>query len=181
MCFNQLLTDNKTIRVRFEIQVRSYYQHLWAIWSESQGENTKIGKEVPADLPAASERIAQWEESNPETIQRQLPGYIAGRHNIVLSWRQQHGLPKFFRFNDNEVERAVKWLNHLENKYPAERKGALLLVGVTSSEETLEVLRLTHPLYTETNKPKDWMPPELGVFVAKREKQDPVPPPPPAT
>lgn len=169
MRFDQPLTDKKTMRVRFEIQVRSYYQHLWAIWSESQGENIKIGKEVPADLPAASERIAQWEESNPETIQHPLPNYIAGGHNIVLSWRQQHGLPKFFHFND-EIERAVKWLKHLENKYPDERKGALLLVGVTSSEETLEVLRLTHPLYTETDKPKDWMPPELGVFVAKWEK-----------
>lgn len=169
MRFDQPLTDKKTIRVRFEIQVRSYYQHLWAIWSESQGENIKIGKEVPADLPAVSERIAQWEESNPETIQYPLPGYIAGGHNIVLAWRQQHGLPKTLHFND-EVERAVKWLNHLENKYPDERKGALLLVGVTSSEETLEVLRLTHPLYTETDKPKDWMPPELGGFVAKWEK-----------
>lgn len=167
MRFDQLLTDKKTIRVRFEIQVRSYYQHLWAVWSESQGENTKIGKEVPADsladLLAVSERIAQWEESNPEKIQRQLPDYIAGGHNIVLSWRQQRGLPKIFRFND-DVERAVKWLNHLEYEYPKERKGALLLVGVTSSSEISKVLRLTHPLYMgrrkETLEPKYWMPPD---------------------
>ncbi len=167
MRFDQPLTDKKTIRVRFEIQVRSYYQHLWAIWSESQGENTKIGKGVPvdllADLLAVSERIAQWEKSNPEELQHHLPDYIAGGHNIVLSWRQQYGLPKIFRFND-EVERAVKWLNHLEYEYPKERKGALLLVGVTSSSKISKVLHLTHPLYMgrrkETLEPKYWMPPD---------------------
>ena len=164
MRFEQPLTDKKTLRVRFEIQVRSCYQHLWAVWSESKGENTKIGKEVPADLLAASERIAQWEESNPEKIQRQLPNYIAGEHNIVLSWRQQRGLPKFLHFNGNEVERAVKWLNYLEYEYPKERKGALLLVGATSSSEIAKVLQLTHPLYMgrrkETLEPKYWMPPD---------------------
>ena len=163
MRFDQPLTDKKTIRVRFEIQVRSYYQHLWAIWSESQGEDTKIGKEVPADLLAdllaVSERIAQWEESNPETIQRPLPGYIAGGHNIVLAWRQQYGKPMILRFYG--IERAVKQLNSLENKYPDERRGGLLLVGVTSLEKTLEVLRLTHPLYTMQRKKTGWMPPDL--------------------
>lgn len=169
MWFDQPLTDKKTIRVRFEIQVRSYYQHLWAIWSEHRDEKIiKTDKAVSADLLAVSKLIEQWEESNPEKMQRQLPGYIAGGHNIVLAWRQQHGLPNFLHFND-EVEHAVKWLNHLENKYPDERMGALLLVGVTSSSEIAKVLQLTHPLYTETDKPKDWMPPELGVFVTEWE------------
>ena len=165
MWFDQPLTDKKTIPVRFEIQVRSYYQHLWAIWSESQGENTKIGEGIPADLLAdllaVSKRIAQWEESNPEKIQRPLPGYIASGR-IVLAWRQQHGWPMIYRFYG--VERAVKRLHALENKYPDERMGGLLLMGVTSFSEISKVLRLTHPLYTRQRKKtlelKDWIPPD---------------------
>lgn len=165
MRFDQPLTDKKTIRVRFEIQVRSYYQHLWAIWSESKGENVKIGKKVPADsladLLAVSERIAQWEESNPEKMQRPLPGYIASGR-IVLAWRQEYGWPMIYRFYG--AERAVKRLHALENKYPDERMGGLLLVGVTSFSEISKVIRLTHPLYTRQRKKtlelKDWRPPD---------------------
>ena len=40
--FKQPLQD-KSVSVRFEIQIRTWYQHLWACWCESHGEQAKEG------------------------------------------------------------------------------------------------------------------------------------------
>ena len=40
--FGQPLGD-AYVTVRFEIQVRTWYQHLWACWCESYGEQAKEG------------------------------------------------------------------------------------------------------------------------------------------
>lgn len=161
--FEQPLTENKTISVRFEIQIRSFYQHQWAIWSEHYGEATKVGigsRQVQADLRDLSSRIAQWEESNPISIQQELPVYTSGR-DIVVAWRQKHTEPTCYFFQ-NAVGAAVKLLNHLETKYKAERNDALLLVGVTTPGNAKKILNITHPLYVANRviEPKYWMPPD---------------------
>ncbi len=161
--FQQPLTETKNIHVRFEIQVRSFYQHQWAIWSEHQGEAVKVGfgsEEIKADLRELSNRIALWEERNPCKIQHELPHYT-GREDIVVAWRQKHAEPSC-HFFQNEVERAVKWLNYMETKYPAERNDALLLVGVAAQGEAKKVLGMTHPLYVANRiiEPEYWMPPK---------------------
>ena len=159
--FRQPLTETEGINVRFEIQVRSYYQHQWAVWSESLGESVKEGggtADVRQDLRALSDRIARWEERNPSKMQYRLPVYSGGR-DIVVAWRQEAGEPFCYGFL-RDVGRAVQWLNYLETKYPAERGNALLLVGVTSPGEAPRVLHLTHPLYTMPRllAPEYWMP-----------------------
>ena len=159
--FKQPLTETKNIAVRFEIQVRSYYQHQWAIWSELQGEAVKVGsgsEEIKASLHDLSNRIAHWEESNPRVIQYQLPDYTCGE-DIVVAWRQKKAVPTCHFFH-NKVVDAVQWLNRLETKYPAERNYALLLVGVTTRGDARKVLGLTHPLYVANRiiAPKYWMP-----------------------
>ena len=160
--FQQPLSETKNITVRFEIQIRSYYQHQWAIWSEHQGEAVKVGRgseEIQAELRALSERIARWEEANPDEVQDQLPDY-AGEKNIVLAWRQKHAEPVCYLFWDR-IDDAVTFLNYLETKYPAQKNNALLLVGVTAQGEARKVLRMTHPLYVASRviAPKYWMPP----------------------
>lgn len=159
--FQQALTETKNIPVRFEIQVRSFYQHQWAIWSEHQGEAVKVGlgsEDLNADLRTLSNRIAHWEERNPFKMQHELSHYT-GRENIVVAWRQKYAEPLCYFFQ-NEVDHAVKWLNYMEAKYPAERNDALLLVGVTTQGEAIKVLRMTHPLYVANRiiEPKYWMP-----------------------
>ena len=161
MRFRQPLTETDGINVRFEIQVRSYYQHQWAVWSESLGESVKEGggtADVRRDLRELSDRIARWEEGNPRTVQHRLPVYSGGQ-DIVVAWRQEAGEPVCYGFL-RDVGRAVQWLNYLEAKYPAERGNALLLVGVTSPGEAPRILHLTHPLYTMPRllAPEYWMP-----------------------
>ena len=163
MRFRQPSTETGGINVRFEVQVRSYYQHQWAVWSESLGESVKEGggaEDVRKDLGALSDRIAQWETRNPDKIQHRLPAYSGGR-DVVVAWRQEAGEPICYSFL-RDVDRAVQWLNYLERKYPAERGNALLLVGVANPGEAPRVLHMTHPLYTMPRlvTPDYWMPPD---------------------
>ena len=161
MRLQQPLTATAQINMRFEIQVRTYLQHRWAVWSESHGEAVKLGvgdDEEHGPLRALSEEIGRWEADNPTTRQIELPPYFGGR-SIAVCWRMRHGpvTPQYFQ---DDVQNAVDWLNYLENTYPAERENALLLVGVTETTATQRLLQLTHPLFTGARvlDPRHWMP-----------------------
>ena len=147
--------------MRFEVQARTYLQHRWSVWSESHGEAVKLG--VGADdeqerLRALSEEIARWEADNPNSCQIELPQYSSGR-SIAVCWRTRYGPVTPYYFQD-DVQKAVDWLNYLETTYPAERENALLLVGVTEPTATQRLLQLTHPLFAGTRvlDPRHWMP-----------------------
>ena len=160
--FRQPLTEAIDIPVRFEIQVRSFYQHQWAVWSESFGERIKAGlgsKSTKLELKTLSNLIEKWEENHPEKIQYQLPEYSSGS-DIIVAWRQAQGesTTSYYPFR-NDVLRAAEWLNYLERKYPAERGNALLLVGVTTRRDAHRILSITHPSYiSRVISPEYWMP-----------------------
>lgn len=149
MKFDQPVTKDICLSMRFEIQVRTYLQHQWAIWSESHGEAAKVGS-GPSDeqrcLLSLSERFAEWENGNPETSLTQLPSYTGGK-TITVCWRTENGPAIFYPFQDDAVG-AADWLNFLEISYPGERQNGLLLVGIESRMFINELLKLTHPLYT---------------------------------
>lgn len=163
MRFQQPVTDTAGIGVRFEIQIRTYLQHQWAIWSESHGEAAKLGKGSVVEqqnLREISGRIAQWEQRHPDRLQggEELPQYT-GHHAITVCWKTLTGIvdPQFF---ENDIVGAVGWLNYLETKFTAHRSNALLLVGVTMHAEAMKCLRLTHPLFVGSRvvDPSNWMP-----------------------
>ena len=162
MRFKQLLSEDKRINIRFEIQVRSYYQHQWAVWSESKGEAVKAGKgaeDTHSELRNLSERIARWEGGNADVEQARLPVY-SDNARIVVAWRQKP-TPMLFPFFS--VDSAVQHLNYLENRGLSSRRNALLLVGLSdpSRDNVDRILQITHPLYTSPRVPPPelWMPP----------------------
>ena len=161
MKLQQPVSATTGIDMRFEVQTRTYLQHLWAVWSESHGEATKLGvgpDEEQERLRALSADIARWEDDNPNTRQIHLPQYSGGRM-IAVCWRMRHGPVTPYYFQD-DIQNAVDWLNYLEITYPAERENALLLVGVTEATAIPRLLQLTHPLFTGTRvpDPSHWMP-----------------------
>ena len=159
LLFEQALSAEQSLNVRFEIQVRSFYQHRWAILSESQGEAVKAGsgsEDEHSALMEISERIARWEENNPKAKQAKLPAYVDNK-NIAVVWRKRHFEPLFY----DDMNDAIEFLNYLETTFSAERENALLLVGVSNPKEVQQVLRQTHPLYMQSSviAPEHWMPP----------------------
>ena len=148
MRFQQLVSADRSLAVRFEIQARTYLQHRWAVWSEAHGERAKIGRADVArhqQLRAVSEDVTRWEKDNPACTQHDLLPY-SGVRTVAVCWRPAHGPATPSLFHD-DVGAAVSWLNHLETAYPARRENALLLVGIAEHADISRALPLTHPLY----------------------------------
>ena len=148
MRFQQPVSADRALAVRYEIQARTYLQHRWAVWSEAHGERAKIGRADPAhhqQLRAVSLDITRWEEDNPACPQHELLPY-SGVRTVAVCWRPAHGPATPSLFHD-DIGAAVSWLNHLETAFPARRENALLLVGVTEHGDISRALPLTHPRY----------------------------------
>jgi len=148
MRFEQPLSESRGLSVRYEIQIRTFLQHQWSVWSESKGEAVKLGlgaEEEQEQLRELSDRIASWEANCPRQVQRALPAYVGG-NSVAVCWKTRSSQPMTYFF-ENDVAGAVDWLNYLEMSYPGDRGNALLLVGVTETAQTKNALRVTHPLY----------------------------------
>ena len=75
--------NGNKFNVRFEVQLRTYYQHMWACWCESMGEQAKEGWPKRRDEPeiiekvtclkTTSKKIEKWEPQNSGAIQRPFP------------------------------------------------------------------------------------------------------------
>ena len=162
MRFDQHVSADRSLSVRYEIQTRSYLQHRWAVWSESHGEKAKLGEADVArqeELRRVALELASWEENNPARAQAELLSY-SGARTIAVCWRPPRGPVTPLLFHD-DVAASVSWLKHLETVYPAQRENALLLVGVADYDDIARALRLTHPLYAgaRTVDPRYYLPP----------------------
>jgi len=160
--FDQKVTEGHDLNVRFEVQVRSYYQHLWAIYSEEKGIAAKAGQgsdDEHDELRLLSTEIAHLESSDPAKMQTQRLPQVSKLRTIGVCWRVPEGGGVLIDFFDDAQE-AVDWLNYLETSNPAERGDALLLVGVTELHEAENLLRLTHPRYAgrKVYSPRDIIP-----------------------
>ncbi|MCY4147805.1 MAG: RelA/SpoT domain-containing protein [Gammaproteobacteria bacterium] len=163
--FNQPFTAT-TVKVRFEIQIRTWYQHLWACWCESHGEHAKEGfmdnfgnekeiSELKELLLKTSQVIADWEQSYPLKSQHELPEYT-GPFNVALAWHDNRNNFGFDPFGF-DIDGAVNELYRLESYSDTE---PLLLVGVGKSDQIKNILAETHPKFMvrKSLEPKHWMP-----------------------
>ena len=157
---------NKEFTVRFEIQVRSWYQHLWACWCESHGERAKEGfrnidpydretRALKTELQHRATEIAEWESRNPDSKPEVLPRLV-DPYSMALAWHvseQQFGFERL----GNNVPLAVRRLSQLESQTDIH---PLLLVGVSETQRLRTLLRRTHPRFVSggTLNPKYWMP-----------------------
>ena len=165
--FGQPLGDGH-VTARFEIQVRTWYQHLWACWSESFGEQAKEGflnaerddmeevERLTRILNDRSSRVARWEEAHSAEPQAQLPPF-ADPYNLAVAWVKP---PDDYGFVPcyTDVDAAVRNLLYLEGQ---RRVHPLLLAGVADSPQLKNVLTRTHPNFVGgmSLDPETWLPP----------------------
>ena len=157
----QSITNVRTIRVRFEVQVRTYLQHQWAITSESFGEAMKLGHGASDQLEYLrdlSNRIEAWEQAHPSDTQHSLLEFRP-TENYAVVWRHDSKTSPHLQLF-GEIGEAADRVTELETSFPSRREQALLLVAVTDADSARNVLQITHPLYVlgKVPSPSTWMP-----------------------
>lgn len=131
----------------FEVQVRTYHQNQWAIWSESYGEEVKAGRapgEIRERLLRLSRTIGQWEESHQAHRQDDLPPRpTSGEHNMARIRRQTSGEPDVTLFDlrhwGSAFAELFRW--EIEDDHDAD---TLLLFGSADPDGLLKLLKVTH-------------------------------------
>ncbi len=155
--------SDKFLRVSFEVQIRTYRQHMWAIYSESFGERAKEGvanSETKRELSSLSERIREWEEKYPSVIQKNLPRLTDTYNLAVVLCREGHDADCYFFQQD--YQSAVDQLMYWEMFSIKSRDNTLLLAGMSKTEEknVQDILKLTHPTFFGISyPPQSWIPP----------------------
>ena len=164
--FRQSLLD-RYVTVRFEVQIRTWYQHLWACWCENHGEQAKEGftnkersdqetvEALRRDLIDHSRAVARWEEAHRGELQQELPPFD-DPYNLAVAWVDPPDQYGFYPCG-TDIATAVKRLRYCESQGGIR---PLLLVGVADSPELKDVLARTHPNFVggQSIDPQDWMP-----------------------
>jgi putative GTP pyrophosphokinase len=145
-----------------EIQVRTYYQHLWASQSEGRGEQVKEGGGTDADrdyLAALAERIRSLEESAPDRAQISIPAASDGVSFVVVQFDKQRGeIINKEEFGRN-IEAALDFSQYLDDSTRADYGFETVLLGVQDERRDL---RITHIRYFRLGGLPD-MPDELHM------------------
>lgn len=125
----------------FEVQIRTVYQHLWALWSESFGEQAKENRlrhQVSDHLIKLSNIIQNWENKHSKTKQDNNLPAISHEYNIVVVKKSSVGKPHQFPFPMIDWSKAYEMLSYWET--PTGNPDAILLLAdaETHAEKTLK-------------------------------------------
>ena len=159
--FLQPISTDRGLSVRVEVQVRTYFQHQWAVTSESFGEAMKLGIGTPdqiAYLRDLSNKIKSWEQAHPSEMQHPLLEFNSAQ-NYGVVWRYRSRTSPLLQLF-GEIGEAVDRVTGLEDSFPSRREHALLLVAVSDATLAGKLLQITHPLYVlgTVPRPSTWMP-----------------------
>lgn len=147
-----------------EIQVRTYFQHLWATLSESFGEHAKAGGGTEAQrrtLSVISDHIRKWEDANPDV--RQIDAVPGSSHGSICTEvktfdKNMGALINAWSFKD-DITGALELYGSLETAQ-TDRSKEVVLVGSNSNGDDLKI---THLRYVSPQGVPEF-PPELGVI-----------------
>lgn len=140
--------NNQIMYFTFEVQIRTLYQHLWSIWSESYGEQAKENRapaEIKQHLQELSSKISDWEQSHQEDTQGELIE-LTGEKNLALLNKHGGLNTSVHHFSASSWNDAVNYLFYIENNSNNE-SNALLLSGVGNLANLDNILRITHPAF----------------------------------
>ncbi|WP_161626923.1 RelA/SpoT domain-containing protein [Sulfuricella denitrificans] len=139
--------NREPTRFTYEIQVRTFFQHIWSTTSESFGEQVKEGGgslEQREYLDSFSKKVVLFEENNPDFVQDE--GLVPdGKINyFVVNFDKSKGvLIKTQMFYD-AIVKALEYYQYLENLLSKNLNNEVTLLAVPHGEERL---RITHLRY----------------------------------
>ncbi|WP_440655301.1 hypothetical protein [Candidatus Pelagibacter sp. HIMB1506] len=139
------------IKNLFEIQIRTYYQHIWATWSESYGERIKeIYKSK--NLSASLLNTKTWLDNFTQIIKKYEDKNKSKLQTNIVNINQEYGFYIIcFDINKNDLLSISEKLSDFnlvkDNYYTLEKiskdNEEIVLLMATSEEH----LRETHPRY----------------------------------
>ena len=139
------------IKNLFEIQVRTYYQHIWATWSESYGERIKeIYKST--NLSSDLSNIRKWLDNFTQIIKNFEDENKSKLQTSIINVNEDYGFFIIcFDIKKNDLlsisEKLADFSLVKDNYYALERMSRdneeIVLLMATSEEH----LRETHPRY----------------------------------
>jgi len=135
----------------FEVQVRTFHQNQWGIWSESFGEQVKencASETVANHLLRLSREIESWEDGHKNKRQDHLPA-LSENYSLALVKRIPGLSSHFFQYGIDAWSEALKLLFYWEKSAQGD-SDVLLLAGSGRSESIKKSLQLTHPTFFRT-------------------------------
>jgi ppGpp synthetase/RelA/SpoT-type nucleotidyltranferase len=145
----QLPGAETSSRYPCEIQVRTYYQHLWSTMSESFGEQVKEGGgslDERAYLTELSELIRQSEEASPDRLQiEEIRSDLKTSFFVVHFDKKKGEMIKLEEFG-TDLPAALQQSIYLEDLHRQDFERETVLLGVPTESE----LKFTHLRYFHT-------------------------------
>lgn len=130
-----------------EIQLRTFYQHLWATTSESFGEQVKEGGGTAAErryLEELAERIQHFEDACPEELQTGgLVTRVAVGFSVIVFNKQQGTMTLKDDFGDRLAD-AVQHMLYLEDRFRADLSHETVLLGFSAGDAAGETTHLRY-------------------------------------
>lgn len=148
----------KELKFDIEIQIRTFYQQLWSLVSESYGEQVKEGggdPEVRAYLSKLSSVIREREEAFPDEQQTNQFPLRSTREIVVARVGRDVDRPTLMLFDLNysaAISQVIAWEEDPSGGF----SDTLLLIGATG----VQSLSYTHSVFLGMQKVPlpDWMP-----------------------
>ena len=129
-----------------EVQIRTYWQHLWAQKSESYGEQVKEGRgpqEARSYLATLSDKIAEKERDDPDAMQIEFDA-VDVVQNVVVVRRVMGGTDRpIIQPFKQDYSGATRQLLQWEEDLAAGQSETLFLVGVGD----IRGLGITHSVF----------------------------------
>lgn len=142
-----LLASEQQAMFTMEVQVRTYYQHLWATMSESFGERVKEGGGTTAErryLAELSQTIASFEKQDSDYVQKDMRNQSNELCLRIIAFEKKAGKVRdSTEFHENEIKSALSYLSMLERR-ESDQAVEVVLVGASCMSEALKT---THERY----------------------------------
>lgn len=155
-----VLAGGEQLEFTVEIQLRTYYQHLWSLVSESYGEQVKEGggrPEIRSYLSELSAAIEKHEREHPNEAQKEMPILAGELHASVICIDPARRTVTNWSVYKKNIQDAILEVFRVEDMAGGGTDCILLASGPDHAD-----LKMTHASYlglaAKQVPLRDWMP-----------------------